>query len=89
MENKLYFWSMHTPTKEKFFKYESLQTLSKTKFRPYTGLNPETFEIMVLIVNEYMLQTKEKDGRPCNLSIEDQLLLLLEYYWENHNTNGD
>jgi hypothetical protein len=83
MENKLYIWSMNTPTKEKSSKYESLQRLSKTKFRRYTGLKPETFEIMVLIVKEYMLQTKEKDGRPCNLSIEDQLLLLLEYYREN------
>jgi hypothetical protein len=39
---------------------------------------------MVLVIKDYERQTKEKVGLPCNLPIEDQLLLLLEYYHENH-----
>lgn len=64
-------------------KFSTLSKMSCTKFRRYTGVIRFSFEIMVLIVSEYERQTKLKDGRPCNLSIEDQVLMLLEYYREN------
>jgi hypothetical protein len=38
---------------------------------------------MVILVKEYRHQVKLKTGRPNNLSIEDQVLMLLEYYREN------
>ena len=38
---------------------------------------------MVLLVRKYEEETKIKTGRPSNLSVEDRVLLLLEYYREN------
>jgi hypothetical protein len=64
-------------------KYTNLSNLSNNKFRRYTGVIRYTFDISVLIIKEYEKLTKIKDGRPCNLTIEDQLLMLFEYYREN------
>lgn len=64
-------------------KYLQLSKLSSTKFRRYTGVTPNVFEIMVLLVKEYESQTKRKPGRPNVLAREDQVLMLLEYYREN------
>lgn len=64
-------------------RFEQLKNLSNTKFRRYTGLKRDNFDIIVLIVSTYQRQTKIKAGRPCNLSVEDQLVMLLEYYRES------
>lgn len=64
-------------------KYSSLSSLSKTKFRRYTGLNRDNFDIIVLIIEKYESEMKEKQGRPPNLSTADRVLMLLEYYREN------
>jgi hypothetical protein len=64
-------------------KYRQISKLSKTQFRRYTGVKPYVFEIMVILVREYEYQVKVKTGRPNSLSIEDQVLMLLEYYREN------
>ena len=64
-------------------KFEKLSLLSNTKFRRYTGILRPTFEMMVLIIDEYKHQTKIKEGRHSNLCTEDQILMLLEYYREN------
>jgi Helix-turn-helix of DDE superfamily endonuclease len=64
-------------------KYESLKSLSKSKFRRYTGLHVDNFEMLVLLIQEYESQIKLKDGRPCNLCVEDRILMFLEYYREN------
>ena len=37
---------------------------------------------MVVIVRDYNQKYKRKDGRPPKLIIEDQILMLLEYYRE-------
>ncbi len=63
-------------------KYSILSSLSNTKFRRYTGLSRANFEIVVLIIAKYAFDMKEKSGRPSNLSIADQVLMLLEYYRE-------
>jgi len=63
--------------------YNNLIKLSNTKFRRYTGVSRYVFDICVLIVKEYEKKTKIKDGRPNNLTIENQLLMLFEYYREN------
>lgn len=64
-------------------KYLQLSKLSKTKFRRYTGVTTYIFELMVIIVKEYERQIKGNIGRTNNLSVEDQTLMLLEYYREN------
>jgi hypothetical protein len=64
-------------------KYIELSKISNTKFRRYTGVQRHIFDISTLIIKEYDKLTKIKDGRPRNLSTEDQLLMLFEYYREN------
>ncbi len=64
-------------------KYQDLSRGSKTRFRRYTGVSTFVFELMVLIVRQYEEAAKIKTGRPSNLSVEDRVLLLLEYYREN------
>jgi len=71
---KLVFWSMESR------KYIQISKLSKTQFRRYIGVNLYVFELMVLVVQEYEYQLKVKTGRSNNLCIEDQVLMLLEYY---------
>lgn len=73
----MYFCTMETQ------KYAVLSKLSNTKFRRYTGVTRFVFDISVLIITQYLIQTKKKPGRNCNLSIEDQMLMMLEYYREN------
>lgn len=63
-------------------KHLHLLCLSNTKFRRYTGVTPFMFELMVVIVKEYERQTKSKKGRHNNLLVEEQVLMLLEYYRE-------
>lgn len=74
---------METTNDMPSLKFEQLKKLSNNKFRRYTGLKRDNFEICVLIIVEYLRQTKLKEGRPCNLSIPDQLAMLLEYYRES------
>lgn len=64
-------------------KYTRLSKLSDTKFRRYTGVIRYVFDIIVLIVKAYDEQLKIKTGRPASLSVEDQVLMLFEYYREN------
>jgi Helix-turn-helix of DDE superfamily endonuclease len=64
-------------------KYSVLSKLSGNQFRRYTGVIRYTFDIMTIIIAEYDRKTKLKEGRPCNLCLEDQILMLLEYYREN------
>jgi hypothetical protein len=63
-------------------KYSVLSKLSGNQFRRYTGVIRYTFDIMAIIIAEYDRKTKLKEGRPCNLCVEDQILMLLEYYRE-------
>lgn len=64
-------------------KYSQLLKLSNTKFQRYTGIKRFIFELTVEIVKEYERQVKDKKGRSNNLCVEDQVLMLLEYYREN------
>lgn len=63
-------------------KYAVLSKLSKTKFKRYTGISKDIFEVMVKLVSEHEQERKKKQGRTANLSIEDQILVTLEYYRE-------
>ena len=63
-------------------RYEKVKGLGEEDFRRLTGVKKGTFEIMV---NELKkdLKKKKKSGKPMKLSVEDKLLLALEYLREN------
>lgn len=62
-------------------KYDEAQKLNRVSFRRLTGVSPETFAEMVLVLREREA-SKRKSGRPAALSLEDQLLMTLEFWRE-------
>jgi hypothetical protein len=63
-------------------KYEKIKHLSHSQFTRCTGVTKFIFDLMVLLVEQEARENKKKCGRPNKLIIEDQVLLLLEYYRE-------
>ncbi len=63
-------------------KYEELKDFSPEKFRRLTGVKRETFAKMVLILIAAQNNRYRKAGRKGRLSIEDKLLMALEYLRE-------
>lgn len=63
-------------------KYNQINTLGHEQFRRLTGVKRQTFERMMQILDGANKQKKAKGGRNNKLSIEDQLLLALEYMRE-------
>lgn len=63
-------------------KYEKLQQFPPKQFRRLTGVKRETFEKMVAILVEEQNKRYRKAGRKGGLSIEDKLLMALEYLRE-------
>lgn len=63
-------------------KYEQIQNLSDESFRRLTGVKRQTFEKMVKILIEDDRNKKIKGGRKNKLSLENQLLMALEYIRE-------
>lgn len=63
-------------------KYNSVTKLSAEEFRRLTGLKKETFQAMIEILKEAELAKKAKGGKPNKLSMEDRLLMTLEYLRE-------
>jgi len=63
-------------------KYEELKKLSSEQFRRLTGIKPETFSEMVNILIEVQNSRYRKAGRKGELTIEDKLLMALEYLRE-------
>lgn len=61
--------------------YEQVKNLKPEDFKRLCGVRPETFAQMVEVV-QAQSQAKQKTGRPGKLSLEDQLLLTLEYLRE-------
>ena len=60
--------------------YEQLQHLSPELFRRACGVKLQTFSRMVEVLAE--AKAKQKPGRPSVLSVENQILLTLEYLRE-------
>lgn len=67
---------------EAFMKYNSVSTLKDESFRRLTGVKRPTFEKMIGILREAQIKKKSKGGRNHTLSIEDMLLMSLEYLRE-------
>jgi len=63
-------------------KYEELKEYSSEKFRRLTGVKRETFAAMVHILLAAQNSRYRKSGRKGRLSIEDKLLMALEYLRE-------
>lgn len=63
-------------------KYEYLKEKKEKDFRAITGVTKETFAKMVEILKEEYAKVHAKYGRERKLSIEDNLLMMLEYYKE-------
>lgn len=63
-------------------KFQNIKDLDNTKFRRLTGIKRETFQRMIEILIEAEKIYKAKGGRKNRLTIEDRLLMLLEYYRE-------
>ena len=63
-------------------KYEQIRNLPGESFRRLTGVKRQTFEKMVKILVEDDKNKKIKGGRKNKLSLQDQLLMALEYIRE-------
>ena len=59
--------------------YEQIKDLRPADFKRYCGVEPDTFQRMVELDSKRLTKTRRKSGRPPKLSVEDQVLLTLEY----------
>jgi len=64
--------------------YERMKDLTPPDFKRACGVHPQTFETMLQVLREHA-QQKVKPGRPPTLSLEDQLLMTLQY-WREYRT---
>ncbi|PHM09614.1 transposase family protein [Nostoc sp. 'Peltigera malacea cyanobiont' DB3992] len=64
--------------------YEQVKSLKLEDFKRLCGVRPETFNQMLEVVR-LLHRTKQKTGRPGKLSLENQLLMTLEY-WREYRT---
>ena len=65
--------------------YEQIKDLQPALFKRYCGVKPDTFHKMVGVVSDHLAETRIKTGRPPKLSLEDQVLMTLEY-WREYRT---
>src|ERR1041385_3494200 len=65
--------------------YEQVKDLRPADFKRYCGVEHETFRRMVELVSKRLAKERRKTGRPPKLSVEDQVLLTLEY-WREYRT---
>lgn len=63
-------------------KYETIKDIEDEKFRRLTGVKKSTFEKMVEILKQADEKKKAKGGRKNKLSLENRLLMALEYIRE-------
>jgi Helix-turn-helix of DDE superfamily endonuclease len=63
-------------------KYDQIKVLPDEKFRRLTGVKHSTFHKMIEILSNADQQKKSRGGRKNKVSIENQLLMTLEYIRE-------
>jgi transposase len=63
-------------------KYEQIKGLEEEKFRRLTGVKRSTFNKMIDILSEADEKKKVRGGRKNKLSLENRLLMALEYIRE-------
>jgi hypothetical protein len=64
--------------------YEQMKDLKPGAFKRACGVHPQTFATMLQVLRDHE-QRKIKPGRPSTLSLEDQLLMALQY-WREYRT---
>jgi len=65
--------------------YEQVKDLLPAQFKRYCGVQPQTFQKMVGVVSTHLHRKRRVLGRPTKLSVEDQVLMTLEY-WREYRT---
>ena len=63
-------------------KYEKVKHLPHKEFKRLTGVRKTVFQEMLEIVRTAAIKRMAKGGRPSHLTVEDQLLMSLEYLRE-------
>lgn len=63
-------------------KFEKIKDFKDTNFRRITGVKRKTFDKMIEILTEAEKIKKAEGGRPNKLSLENRLLMALEYLRE-------
>jgi hypothetical protein len=63
-------------------KFEAAKKLKEEDFRRLTGVKRATFAKMVEIIEQELPGNKSGTGRPNRLSVEDMILMTLEYLRE-------
>ena len=63
-------------------KYETVSKLSAIEFKRLTGVQKDTFAKMISVVRKAASSRMSRGGKPAHLSIEDRLLMSLEYLRE-------
>ena len=63
-------------------KYKQIKELEEEKFCRLTGVKRSTFQKMIGILSEADKKKKSRGGRKNKLSLEDRLLMALEYIRE-------
>ena len=58
-------------------KFAQARELSKPKFKRLTGMSPRTYYVIVNGVKKQE-KNKKKPGRPCSLSVEEQVLMTIQ-----------
>ena len=66
-------------------RYEKLIAMKDEQFRRLTGIKKITFNKMIEILTIAEIEKKKLGGRPSKLTIEDRLLMGLEY-WREYRT---
>jgi hypothetical protein len=62
--------------------YEPIKKLKAREFKRLCGVKPQLFKEMTQILEQELPKPKQRGGQP-KLSIEDQLLIALEYWRED------
>jgi hypothetical protein len=61
-------------------KYEKIKDLARDFFHQLTGMKSSTFDRILEILETAEQKKKARGGKPCKLSMEDRLLMTLEYF---------
>src|ERR1700720_2780038 len=66
-------------------RFDSVKELKGEVFRRLTGIQRNTFEAMAAVLFDAKCKQKAAGGKPNTLSVENQLLMVLEY-WREYRT---
>jgi hypothetical protein len=66
-------------------RFDSVKELKGEVFQRLTGIQRNTFEAMAAVLSDAKCKQKAAGGKPNTLSVENQLLMVLEY-WREYRT---